>query len=191
MKVSELKDVLYEIIQGYFAGADVAWSEQNAVKSQNPLIRLKMGSIKRPLHFINGVENNAPCGYICSTTMLTVDLFTHGEEIVDEDGYAIYVNTALDDMADFLNYLQSPHVDDICENLNISIRPEGDIKDTSAVLDNDYSYRAMQEFVVSFVQETRGYAGISRENWKPTPSGGGTEELANKELTDVENVNIQ
>ena len=191
MKISELKDTLYEIVQGYFAGAEVAWSEQNAVKSQNPLIRLKMGSIKRPLHFINGVENNAPCGYISSTTMLTVDLFTHGEEIVDEEGFAIYVNTALDDMADFLNYLQSPYVDEMCENLNISIRPEGDIKDTSAVLDNDYSYRAMQEFVVSFVQETRGYAGISRENWKPTPSGGGTEELANMELTDIETVNIE
>ena len=136
MKISELKDTLYEIVQGYFAGAEVAWSEQNAVKSQNPLIRLKMGSIKRPLHFINGVENNAPCGYISSTTMLTVDLFTHGEEIVDEEGFAIYVNTALDDMADFLNYLQSPYVDEMCENLNISIRPEGDIKDTSAVLDN-------------------------------------------------------
>ena len=191
MKVSELKDTLYDIVQGYFVGAEVAWSEQNAVKSTNPLIRLKMGSIKRPSHFINGVENDAPCGYICSTTMLTADLFTHGEKIVDEDGYAIYVNTALDDMADFLNYLQSQYVDDMCENLNIAIRPEGDIKDTSAVLDNDYSYRAMQEFVVSFVQETRGYAGISRENWKPTPSGGGTEELANMELTVIEYVNIE
>ena len=191
MTVRELRDTLYEIVQGYFAGAEVAWSEQNAVKSTNPLIRLKLGSIKRPSYFINQVDNNAPCGYICSTTMLTVDLFTHGEEIVDEEGYSIYVNTALDDMADFINYLQSYYVDDMCENLNISIRPEGDIKDTSAVLDNDYSYRAMQEFVVSFVQETRGYAGISRENWKPTPSGGGTAELANMELTDISEVNIE
>ena len=191
MTIRELRDTLYGIVQGYFVGAEVAWSEQNAVKSTNPLIRLKLGSIKRPTYFINQVDNNAPCGYICSTTMLTVDLFTHGEEIVDEEGYSIYVNTALDDMADFLNYLQSYYVDDMCENLNISIRPEGDIKDTSAVLDNDYSYRAMQEFVVSFVQETRGYAGISRENWKPTPSGGGTEELANMELTDIGEVNIE
>ena len=190
MTVNELKDALYDIIQGYFAGAEVAWSEQNAVKSLNPLIRLKLGSIKRPLYFINETQNNAPSGYIASTTMLTVDLFTHGEKITDEDGDTIYVNTAMDDMADFLNYIMSPYVDDLCENLNISIRPEGDIKDTSAVVDNDYSYRSMLEFVVSFVQETNGYAGISRENWKPTPSGGGTEELANKELATVDNVAI-
>ena len=191
MKVRELKNILYDIVQGYFDRAEVAWSEQNGVKSTSPFIRLKLGSIKRASYFINQVDNNAPCGYICSTTMLTVDLFTHGEEIVDEEGYAIYENSALDDMADFLNYLQSPYIDEKCETLNISIRPEGDIKDTSAVLDNDYSYRAMQEFVVSFVQETRGYAGISRENWEPTPSGGGTQILANMELADIQEVNIE
>ena len=190
MTINELKDALYDIIQGYFAGADVAWTEQNAVKSINPFIRLKLGSIKRPSHFINETQNNAPTGYIASTTMLTVDLFTHGEKITDEEGYTIYVNTALDDMADFLNYIMSPYVDDLCESLNLSIRPEGDIKDTSAVVDNDYSYRSMQEFVVSFVQEAKGYAGISRENWKPTPSGGGTEDLANKELATIEKVVI-
>ena len=190
MTVNELKNALFDIIQGYFAGADVAWSEQNSVKSLNPFIRLKLGSIKRPIHFINETQNNAPSGYIASTTMLTVDLFTHGKKVTFEDGYTIYENTAMEDMADFMNYLMSPYVDDLCESLNISIQPEGDIKDTSAVVDNDYSYRAMQEFVVGFVQETRGYAGISRDNWKPTPSGGGTEELANKELANIENVAI-
>lgn len=190
MTVNKLKDVLYDIISRYFAGADVAWSEQNAVKSQNPLIRLKLGSVTRTLHFITEMEKDAPTGYIPSTTILTVDLFTHGERVVDEDGYSFYVNTAVDDMNDFLNYLSSPLVNDMCDELNIAIRPEGNVKDTSAVLDNDYSYRAMQEFVVSFVQETRGYAGISRENWKPTPSGGGTAELANKEMTTIETVII-
>lgn len=190
MTISELKNALYDIIQGYFAGAEVAWTEQNSVKSQNPFIRLKLGSATRPIHFINETHNNAPTGYIASTTMLTVDLFTHGRKVTYEDGFIAYENSAVDDMTDFMNYLMSPYVDGICENLNISIRPEGNIKDTSAVVDNDYSYRAMMEFVVGFVQETKGYAGISRANWKPTPSGGGTEELANKELTTIENVVI-
>lgn len=191
MTFDELKDVLFDIIQGYFAGADVAWAEQNAVKSTNPLIRLKLGSIKRPSHFIYETQNNAPLGYIASTTMLTVDLFTHGKKITDEDGFSVYANTAMNDMADFMNYIMSPYVDDLCESMNISIRPEGDIKDTSAVLDNDYSYRAMAEFVVGFVQETRGYAGISRVNWEPTPSGGGSKDLANKEMVTIEKVIIE
>ena len=191
MTVSELKDALYDIIQGYFAGADVAWSEQNSVKSYNPFIRLKLGSTTRPIHFIKEMQNNAPTGYIAGTTMLTVDLFTHGRRVVYDEGDSAYENTAVDDMADFVNYLMSPYVDDICEGLNISIRPEGNIKDTSAVVDNDYSYRATTEFVVGFVQETKGYTGISRENWKPTPSGGGTEELANKELATIEKVVLE
>ena len=190
MTVKELRDALYDIIQEYFAGADIAWAEQNAVKSSNPLIRLKLGSVKRPLHFIDGVENDAPLGYIASTTILTVNLFTHGEPVEDEDGYIYYVNTALDDMLDFANYMQSPCADELYNKLNISIRPEGDAKDVSEVVDNDYSYRAMQEFVVSFVDETRGYAGISRANWKPTPSGGGTKELALKETSTIDNVDI-
>ena len=191
MTISELKDALYDIVKGYFAKADVAWSEQNSVKSVNPFIRLKLGSIKRPLHFINETQNNAPSGHIASTTMLTVDLFTHGKKTTLEDGCVIYENTALDDMADFVNYLMSPYADDQYERLNISLRPEGDIKDASAVVDNDYSYRAMQEFVVSFVQETKGYAGIGRGNWTPTPSGGGTEELASKETYTIEEIIIQ
>lgn len=191
MTVRELKNALYEIIQGYFAGADVAWSEQNSVKSQNPLIRLKLSSVTRASYFINETINNAPTGYIASKTILTVDLFTHGKREVDEEGYSYFENTAVDDMNDFVNYLSSPYIDEVCEMHNISIMPEGNVKDTSAVLDNDYSFRAMQEFVVSFVQETKGYAGISRDNWKPTPSGGGTEELANKELTTIDVVNIE
>ena len=97
-----------------------------------------------------------------------------------------FVNTAVDDMVDFVNYMTSFHADDVYDLLNISVRPEGDVLDTSAVLDSDYEYRAMQEFIISFVQETDGYAGIAKSNWKPTPSGGGTAELANKTISDID-----
>ncbi len=167
------------------------WGEQNRTRPTSPFIRLKLGSLKRPQHFIRQVGKNVSQGYIPSTTMLSVELFTHGRKKTDEDGDAYYVNTAVDDMADFVNYMVSPRADDVYEQLNISVRPEGDIIDTSAVLDSDYEFRAMQEFVVDFVQETGGYAGIGRDSWEPTPSGGGTAALANEQISNIECCNIE
>ena len=191
MTVEELRDNLFEIIQGYFAGATVRWGEQNSARPTTPFIRLKLNSLRRPQHSIRQVENDVPRGYFESTITLTVELFTHGRQIVDEDGDSYFVNTAVDDMVDFVNYMTSFHADDVYDLLDISVRPEGDVLDTSAVLDSDYEYRAMQEFIVSFIQETDGYAGIAKNNWKPTPSGGGTAELANKKISDIDCRNIK
>lgn len=191
MTLEELRDHLYEIIQRYFTGATVMWGEQNNTRPTSPFIRLKLGSLKRPQHFINQTDKNASRSYIPSTTILSVELFTHGRKMADEDGDFYFVNTAVDDMADFVNYMVSPHADDVYEGLDISVRPEGNIIDTSAVLDSDYEYRAMQEFVVDFLQESRGYAGIERDNWEPTPSGGGTAALANEKISDIDCRNIE
>lgn len=194
MTITQLRDVLFDFIQDYFAGAIVAWGElPNGTKPQNPFIRLKMGSMKRPQHFITEVTNEATRSFIPTTVPLSVELFTHGEECKDEDGDSYFVNTAMADMADFINYMISPYADDFYERLDICVRPEGDIKDTTAVRDSNYEFRAMQEFVVSFLDESNGYAGISRANWKPTASGGGTAELARNQIMDVdpEGINIE
>ena len=194
MKFTELRDVLFDFIQDYFAGAIVEWGELPlGTKPQNPFLSLKMGSMKRPQHFITETTNEAVRSYIPTTVPLKVELFTHGEQCKDEDGDIYFVNTAMEDMADFVNYMISPYADDFYERYDICVRPEGDVKDTTAVRDSNYEYRAMQEFVVTFMDESNGYAGISRANWKPTASGGGTEKLANKQIMDVdpEGINIE
>ena len=187
MTVTQLRDVVFDIIQSYFAGAIVAWGELPfGTKPTSPFLRLKMGSIKRPQHFITETSIDASRSYIPSSVPLTVELFTHGEERKDEEGDSYFVNTAMGDLADFVNFMVSEYADELYEKLDISIRPEGDIRDTTAVRDSDYEYRAMQEFVVDFMDESSGFAGISRANWKPTASGGGTAELANKQILDVD-----
>lgn len=191
MTVEELRDHLYDIVQGYFAGATVMWGEQNSARPTSPFIRLKLESLKRPQHFITQTDKSDSRSYIPSTTTLSVELFTHGRKIADENGDFYFVNTAVDDMADFANYMVSPYADDVYEKLEISVRPEGNILDTSAVLDSDYEYRAMQEFVVDFIQESQGFAGIANDSWKPTPSGGGTSTLASKKISDIDCRNIE
>ena len=186
MTLENLRDILLNMVQGYFAGASVMWGEQNNVRPSSPFIRLKLGSISRPQHLLLKTGNAVPCGYILSTTIFSVELFTHGRKMTDEDGDSYFINTAMDDLSDFVSYMLSPYADDVYERHNISLRTEGDILDTSAVLDSDYEYRAMQEFAVEFMQEARGYAGISHDNWEPTPSGGGTADLASKEISDID-----
>lgn len=191
MTVEELRDSLFDIISGYFTEACILWGEHNNVNPTEPFVRLKLGSIKRPQHFIQLYSDEQHDSHIPSTCMLEVELFTNGRKRNDEDGDSYYVNTALDDMADFVNYMVSPYADELYSEHNISIRPEGDIRDTSAVLDSDYQYRAMQEFVVDFMQVSKGYAGISRGSWEPTPSGGGTQELSDMPINNIEQVEFQ
>lgn len=191
MTVEELRNHLYEIISGYFSEANVIWGEQNSVNPKSPFVRLKLSSIRRPQHFIMLNGDNNFDNHIPSTAMLEVELFTNGRVLEDENGDTYAVNTALDDMADFVNYMVSYLADDLYYELNISIRPEGDILDTSAVLDSDYQYRALQEFVVDFTQTTKGYAGIFKEDYEPSSSGGGTEELADMPVYYIEHVDVQ
>lgn len=187
MRIDELRDALFEFIQGYFAGADVAWGpRQNATKPINPFLRLTMGKVHRPQHLITEITNEASRSLIPCTVILSVELFTHGREIVDDEGDSYFEDTAEADMMDFVNFMTSDYADDHYERLDINVRPEGDILPTSAVRDQDYEYRAKQDFLVSFMGEAGGYAGISRPNWKQTASGGGTEELANLQINDVD-----
>lgn len=192
MNLSELKEHLHNIIQTYFGGATVAWAEQKIVKPTLPLITLKLDSLTYPLHSIKVIDSDESTGYIPSSVRLEVQLFTEGEEKIDDEGDKYIVNTAMSDMMDFVNYINSDYVLDICDELDIAIRTEGPIQDISALLnDTRYEFRAMQDFFVSFTQTSAGKAGISRLDWQQTPSGGGTAELADMQDDFIENDSIE
>ena len=89
------------------------------------------------------------------------------------------------------NFLTSDYADAFYEKYDICVRPEGDAQDVSGLVDTSYEYRAMQEYVVEFTQTVQGFAGISSENWHPTASGGGTEELANSEIPELDAGSIE
>lgn len=195
MTINQLKEVLYEIIATYFPTIQIVWAEQSKlVKPSGTFIRLKLLNTGANLHQIKVVENDALRGYKPSKTMLEVQLFTHGGTQTYEEGgekFCVSVNTALNDIVDLTNFLTSEYADEYYDRHNICVRPEGEARDVSGLVDTTYEYRAMQEYVVEFVQSVDGYAGISRKNWKPTASGGGTEELANREIPDIDADSIE
>ena len=100
------------------------------------------------------------------------------------------MNTALNDLMDFDDFLRSDYGNGLQNDYDIFIDAEGPAQDVSEVVDTHYEYRAYQEYTVAFMATTSGAAGISRENWKPTASGGGTKELAEKRTPDLDSSEI-
>lgn len=190
MKVSELKDALYGIIATYYPKTEIRWGKQKrAVKPLGDFIQLKLAPIEFSNHTNEELQNDAPIGYIASTTHLEVQLFTHGrKKTITEDGESITIteNTALDDIMDLTKFLTSNYADDYYREHDFSIVADGPAQDVSEVLDEDYEYRAFQEYLVFFNQTQTGYAGISDTAWKPTASGGGTKELADKQMESLD-----
>jgi len=195
MRVSELKDVLFDIIATYYPNTVIRWSKQKrAVKPSGDFIQLNLAPIEFSNHTNKELQNDAPIGYIESKTRLEVQIFTHGKKrvISDSDGsITITENTALDDIMELTKFLTSDYADSYYREHDISVQADGPAQDISEVLDEDYEYRAFQEYIVFFNQTQAGYAGISRRNWEPTASGGGTKELAEKQTESLEPSEIQ
>lgn len=195
MTIEEVKDALVEIISTYFPTTQIVWAEQRKlVKPSGTFIQLKLRNLGASLHSIKETENDVLCGYKPSKTMLEVQLFTRGATktfVEDGEKVKVSVNTALNDIMELTNFLTSEYADTFYEKYDICVRPEGEAQDVSGLVDTSYEYRAMQEYGVEFVQTVQGYAGISRDNWQPTASGGGTEELANSEIPELDAGSIE
>jgi hypothetical protein len=222
MTLRELREHLRLIAEGYFSTALVAYGEVDMVKPNTAFVTLKTGSMSRPLQPITQIIDGIPCGYYPSRTVLEVNLFTKGVEIVVPDGQDTpYENTAVNDLTEFVNFINSPHTIDRCAALDIAITPKGNVLDVTALLNNTkWEYRAMAEFDVDFMQLSVGSAGILAESsivyapehpndpinpdpdalehatvdpvWTgPSPSGGGSSELAANETGYFEAVEIE
>lgn len=195
MTIDELKSVLHDIISKYFQDTQIVWAEQlKLVKPSLPFILLKLRNLRFTQHTINVVKNGVPCAYQPSQTMLELQLFTRGGTVTieDEDGESVVsVNTALNDIMDLTKYLTSEYADELYEKYDICIRAEGEAQDVSEVVDTNYEYRAFQEYIIDFQQTCNGRAGISRKDWSPTASGGGTKELAESEIGEITKVSIE
>lgn len=195
MTVNELKKWLHALVSMYFAGANVVWSQTKMVKPLPALVTLRIGSVNRPLQPIVKVINGVSCGYYPSTATFEVNLYTKGAAVEVDDGMVIpRENTAINDLLDFVNFINSAAVTDLCSLADINIMQYGDVRDVSAVINStQWDYRAMVEFTVDFTQVAVGAMGISPESgaWKQTASGGGTKDLADTETGYFENVEIE
>lgn len=167
MRVGEARELFRQLTKEYFAGAAVAFTRQSRQpKADLPLVTLTPGNVKRPNAPNYETVNGTIVGNYLSRLTITIDLFTHGSPIKDEDTGQIlaYENTALDDMLAFADYLNSEHTVQWCDRKDVSILIDGDAQDlTGIVNDTTYEYRSRLTVFLYFTQKAIGAASVASE----------------------------
>ena len=188
MTQSELKQALYDLASVYFIGANIVWGQTKKVEPDKPLVALSLGTVVRPFLPIRRFVDGATVDVYPTTTKLQVDLYTRGKEINDLPGVTgARENTAVDDLMEFVNFLNSAYADDWSYENDITILGNTVTDLTQIANDTSWSYRAMVELDICFTQEAYGYAAIKGIT---TPSGGGSQELADQSSGWFEQVEI-
>jgi len=164
MTPNELKQTLYNLVAEYFAGATITWGKVKAVSPNVPQVVLNMGGITRPyLPITRNVSGILVNGYPSQTT-LQVDLYTKGAATKTDPGIAAaYENTAVNDLTDFLNFINSAYVDEWGELHDVSILCNRINDLTELVNDVAWDYRAMLELEIGFTQNAVGHTGTMYE----------------------------
>lgn len=166
--MSEAKELFKDLTQSYFVGAWVTFSRQSrAAKPDIPLVTITPGNVHRPLAPIYKTVDGESLGYYPSRIQMTVDLFTKGKPVIDDDtGQTVaYENTAEDDMLAFADFLNSPHTVDWSNGHDVTLLIEGDVQDlTGLVNDTSYEFRSRLVVMLYFTQMAVGYAGVASED---------------------------
>lgn len=157
MNVGVAKELFRQLAEGFFEGYVVIFSNQSRIaKPKVPLVVLTPGNISRPQAANNEIDDGLIIGHYLSKMPIVIDLFTNGTAVVDNYGNTVaYSNSAIDEMLDFANYLNSPKCVSWCNTHDVSILIETDVQDlTGIVNDNNYEYRSRMEVLFYFTQKT-------------------------------------
>jgi hypothetical protein len=196
MTQNDLANVLYEMTKRYFGGAKVVWNESKKVKPTGNLVTLRLGSVSRNLFPLADPQRDGVTSYH-ATTVFEVKLFTKGKSAGASTGVsAPRVNTALNDLLDFMNYAGSQLNTDWLSDRDVCLLPKGDARNLTALINgNNWEYKAMTEFDVTYVQSMAGGYAIGPEPgdapWEVTASGGGSAEMSGAGTGYYERVEVE
>jgi len=180
----ELSNHLKALTKTFFSGAKVMWAQEKRAQSKNPRVILSLGDVSRSTSPRRQTIDGVVVDSYPSQVMLQVDLYTNGYRVSETE----WDNTAASDLTEFVNFINSPYVDDWCATYDIAITAMEPVRDLTKVLnDSSWDYRAMCEFTIGFTQVASGHTGIGYEHGNPlrgekpfkqSASGGGSSELA-------------
>lgn len=193
MKHEAVKDLFIGMVERYFPGATVSWTSQNrTVIPSKPFIKLRPGNIRRSRYPVISIINGVPVDNYESKFPVNISLFTNGREVPDSEQRE---NTAAEDMALFLQYLDSEYISDQCFNEDFFIEVQPEVKDLSgAIYDANYQFRSEASVMIHYMTAAVGYTGSYGEEtiksagkeqnidlsqpFLQSPSGGNSQELA-------------
>lgn len=188
MNIGEVKQFLYDLTAMYHPGATIKWAKTNGVKPKEPFISLAYSNLERSQFPIANDEGD---NYYNYSMTFEINLYTKGKEVKAEGGI-YYENTAMEDLDEFIRFLDSPKISDITSEKNVAIVFNPPIRDLSDLIgDTKFNYRSMAEFTVSFTDKASGEYGVHNKTVVPNPSGGGTLGYAGAVIEPIESVEIE
>lgn len=188
MNIGEVKQFLYDLVAMYHPGATIAWTKTGGVKPKAPFISLAYSNLDRAQFSVTNDEGD---NYYNYSMIFEINLYTKGKEVkVGDEKY--YENTAVEDLDEFIRFLDSPKISDITSGSNVTIVFNPPVRDVSELIgDTKFNYRSMAEFTVSFTDKASGEYGVQNKTVVPNPSGGGTQEYAGAAINPIESVSIE
>lgn len=166
MTVTDAGKHIKNITKKYFSGANVDFANRSSrVKSKAPFVCITLGTPTRDLFPTQRLVGNQMVSYYQTKLPVQIDLFTNGSEGEAEgNGFVPMVDTSVDDLTDFVDYLESGYVIDWCHRIEAAIIVNGGVQPlTGLITDTDYEYRAMVELIFCYVHKAVGYTGIQGE----------------------------
>lgn len=191
MTLGQVKQVLYDTVVKFHPGAMVVWEKTKGVKPRPPYITLGYSNLERSQFPLSDDEGEHK--YYNYSFLFEINLYTVGKEIkVDGVGTGAYENTAMEDLEEFVRFMDSDETTDLLATKNVTIVMNPPVRDLSELIgDTKFNYRSMVEFTVTFVGTADGRYGVSGDEAVPNPSGGGLEEFTEAENFVIEKVIIQ
>lgn len=187
MTIGEAKQFLYDLVSMYHPKALIVWTKTKGVTPRPPYITLSHSSVERNRFPIVDDEGEKWYSY---SFVLEINLYTVGKAINVEGG-TMYENTAVEDLEEFIRFIDSDGISDLTQKKNITIMQNAPIRDLSELIgDTKFNYRSMTEFVVTFTDKVSGEYGVQNKT-SPNPSGGGTAEFSEAETYNIEKVVIK
>lgn len=167
MRVNKVKELFQKLTAEYFSEESVVFANQSRQPKGNvPLVVISCGNVSRPQHINYDNVDGTLVGNYLSRLSVTVDLFTKGLPVVDENtGKTVaYADSALDDILAFADFIGSEYATGWCDKYDISISLDGDAQNlTGVVNDTSYEYRSRLSFFVYFTQKTIDAAAVASE----------------------------
>lgn len=198
MNLNEVKNVIYDAVSGYFAGASVIWAEQTNTAPPLPYVTLKMGGVGRTrVPVVDGNDFNRM--HYPSTATLEINLYTAGKPVETADsmdkesaekGFLDnHENTAVSDLTDFFCCLESEYTTDYLTGKGVDICLNPPVRDLTSLQNNrGYRFRAMAEASISFSWEADNAYGTGCMPDIPDSSGGGNRKMAETPIEPIRKV---
>lgn len=189
MTLSEIKQLLYELVARYHPGAMVVWEKTKGVTPAPPYITLGYRNLNRSAFPLSDDEREHK--YYNYDFIFEINLYTVGKEV--KAGNARYFeNTAVEDLEEFVRFLDSEGITEELAQKSVTIVCNPPIRDLSELIgDTKFNYRSMCEFTVSYVGIADGQYGVSGNKLVPNASGGGLQEFTEAKTSVIEEVIIQ